>query len=159
MNYIKSKHAPEMQCSINVLETLMFQLFFFLKNAILSTRNWYVSSNLSCWPFSLVPTVFSVSHSKILPRTDARLTSSLLHYHLIFPFKHWDYNHFHVFYFLSQLPSIEMFTNSTEKLKPMKKPTYRLKREWVCLPFFFLSKWLTGRYTVFITLSPDSVTW
>lgn len=31
MNYIKSKHAPEMQWGVNVLETLMFQLFFFSK--------------------------------------------------------------------------------------------------------------------------------
>lgn len=107
MSYIKSKHAPKMQCGINVLETLVFQLLFFsLKKAILSLRNWYIASNLSCWPFSLVPTVFSISHSKILPRTDARLISSLLHNHLIYPFKPWDYNHLPAFYFLLQLPSI-----------------------------------------------------
>lgn len=107
MSYIKSKQTPEMQCGINILQTLVFQLVFFsVKNAILSIRNWCASSNLSCWPFTLVPTVCSISHSKILPRTDARLISSLLHNHLIYPFKHWDYNHFHAFYLLSQLPSI-----------------------------------------------------
>lgn len=107
MSYIKSKHAPEMQCGINVLQTLVFQLVFFsVKNAIFSTTNSCVSSNLSSQPFSFVPTVFSISPSKILPRTGARLISSLLHNHLIYPLKHWDYNHFHYFYFLSQLPSI-----------------------------------------------------
>lgn len=159
MSYIKSKHTPETQYGINIVQTLVFQLVFFsVKNAILSTRNWCASSNLSCWPFSLVPTVFSISHSKILPRTDARLISSLLHNHLICPFKHWEYNHFHTFYML-QLPSIQMFINSTEKLKPMKNPTYRLKKKCVCLPILLLSKWLTGRYMVFIILSPDSIAW
>lgn len=38
MSYIKSKHAPEVQCGINVLQTLVFQLVFFFQSKMQSCQ-------------------------------------------------------------------------------------------------------------------------
>lgn len=122
-----------MQHDTNVLQKLVFQLVslsikitnLLQKKFICSFRP-YLSATFIL-PFSLVLMVFSISHSKILPRTDARLISSLLHNNLIYSFKHWDYNHFNNF-LLSITTIFHLDVNEFNKLKPMKNSIIKVKK-------------------------------
>lgn len=144
-NYIKFTYSPEMQCDTSVLQKPVFQLLSLsgkkcnlLKNRFISSCQSYLLA-MFILPFSLVPTVFSISQPKILPRTDVRLLSSLLHNHLIYTFKHWDYNHLNNF-LLSITIIFHLDVNEFNRETKTYEKSYIKVKKWMSMAPIFLSK-------------------
>lgn len=103
--------------------------------------------------------MFSFSQSKILPRTCARLLSSLLHYNLIYSFQHQDYNHFNNF-LLSITTIFHLYVNEFNRETKTSEKSYIKVKKWMsrCPIFLSVKEWVTHRYTLFIIVSLDSMT-